>query len=170
MEESVLNLNSEAERLVLLITALLLNINFKFFIAENCNYSPSHSSYIYNNNTVIFSSHDENKSPTINLFKRFGHYDIVYPKIFVEQHKMNLYFFRYNEATYDKLKIEMGYLVKEENVRCLDCHEENSTMIKFPDLNGTVCKECLLIYVKDIMEQRVKYFLSEQYFNLECKD
>jgi len=106
---------------------------------------------------------------TINIFRTFSHYNICYTKSFYRQNFTFLSHFKYDETHYEKLNHrDTGYALKEYIIKCPDCHQENAMKIKFADLTGTVCKNCLIINVTEIIEQRIKYFISEQYLNLEC--
>ncbi len=155
---------------MLLIAPLILNINFNYYIAEFPIYNPEDNSYTYKNNKIKFSSFNEKQNPTVNIFKRLGHYDLCYTNSFLEEYQEYMFGFKYTEANYEKLiSKETGYSIKEEILKCDECHEDQTIRIKFPDLNGIICRDCAIYYVTEILEQRVKYFLSEKYFNLECK-
>ena len=164
-------MNTDAEKLVLLIAPLMLNMNINLFIAETPIFYPDSSSYVYNPAKVKYTTSNETQSPTINLFKRNGHYDVVYMRTFSENHFDYLSIYKYTDSDYEKFNRVNGYIIKEEGDKCNECHQEGEGFIriKFPDIHGVICKNCLVIHVTEIMEQRVKYFLSELYFNLECK-
>lgn len=153
------------------MTPLLLNININFYISETPIFHPESNNYIFKPTKVKYTTFEDQQLQvsTLHIIKRIGHYDLGYTKKITEMHFSYFCCFKYNEKHYDKLnRRDCGYALKDDSQKCKECHQENSMKIKFADLPGNVCKNCIQIYINEIMQQRVKYFINEQYLNLEC--
>lgn len=173
IKEWVLNLNAESDKFLMVIVPLVLNVNVHLKLIEKPILNEADNTYTYQPKSFIYSSFgDDNENcHDIHLFMRFGHFDICYKKQFFVDNNVKLSCFIYSEADIDNLNSnEQGYTVIENNFKCKECHKENSKKVKFPDQIDTVCINCLSCYANDILEQRIKHFLSEQYFNKECNN
>ena len=82
----------------------------------------------------------------------------------------------YNLIYSDKKRQELGYIrisrcetikqthIEKEN-KCLMCNKLNG--IEFEKLNQILCRDCLYEKTKQVILERVRYFLDENYSNLE---
>jgi len=109
---------------------------------------------------------------SISLLYRSAHYDKVYSKDFTEhfahfdfKNSDDDYILNLKENLFCDRKVEM------EESFCTKC-DKNVKKIGFNHLSefGFVhCQICLLTLINNLFKQRIKFFVEENYNNLECK-
>ncbi len=143
--ESLLNLNCQADKFLLFITPLAFDSNI-------CLYFFDTNSLIQD---YLFPSIDTFKHQTINIFYNCFDYYILYNYTLVKL---------VNEIIYPN---ETAEIVNK--FYCEECRSETDVLLFNYIKDFLYCKECVRKLINSTLTNRVLHFLNENYFNLECK-
>lgn len=144
-EESLLNLDCQADRLLLFLAPLAFDTNLCLYFFD--------SNYLIQD--YLFQSTDSTNNPTINIFYNCYDYFILYNNFQAKQipDKIN--------------QDEIAQIINR--FYCEECKSDTDILL-FNYINDfCYCKECIRKLINSTMTNRVLNFLNENYFNLECK-
>ncbi len=165
LTESLLVMQGEADNFAIYITPIIFNTNIRFHVLER-----SAIKKVDENNKQIkpqyslkqLSVSKPNTNPTtINLFYKFHCFSILYSKNIGNA----LEVIRQTHVMQPGKRI-----TTQKSIKCEKC-EKNTEGIRFNHLkNVQFCKTCCKAKINQILNQRVRNFIENNFINKECKN
>lgn len=160
IEESIFSMQNEAEQIVFYLAPIVFNINLELFVLEGINTNDPEKSRFLNE---IMYCQDENNREKVTILYRFTHFDILYSKPWYESNKDIIDVIKTTEIAESKSLIKLGI-----SSLCDSCQKENQS-VEFSNKSSlSCCSECLQLFIKNRLTERIKNFIAEDYNNFEC--
>ena len=159
INENVLSMQNEAPKIMIYLAPIVFNINIELYIIEGALHDDISQIRIIKE---LLRSQCESKDK-VSLLYRFTRYDVIYTKEFYEKY-------------HDYIDIEKTYNAKDSMDRvkdaglkeCEKCKKHTNYIDLSSEFIYPVCRECLIIFVKDRMTERVRNNVAETFNNIEC--
>jgi hypothetical protein len=166
IEEFLLSMHNEAEKIIIYLAPIVFNVNLDLHILEGTAIVDK-KDLVYFKQTFPCLMGDQkmnNFSTTISLFYRFSHYDKFYTHQFISEHGNNMTY-----SSFDKVENRQRITVLATDMKCEVCNRV-SELLTFTHMPGLpLCKQCLIDLINKIIANRVKSYTKESYNNKECK-
>jgi hypothetical protein len=168
IDDFLLAMHNEAEKIIIYLAPIVFNINMNLYILEGAgNVNKKFTFFKQYFPCLIGDNKSNNFSPTISLFYRFCHYDTFYSYQLIRESGDNITF-----SIYDNSKVvdpSIPRITIFAGLTCDICNRFTEYLI-FSHMPGlSVCKLCLIDFVKQVILKRTNNYAKEFYNNKECK-
>lgn len=161
IEENIFSMHNEAEQIVFYLAPIIFNINVELYVLEgSMNNDPTKARFM----KEIIYCQDENNHEKVTILYRFTQYDVLYSKDWYTSNKDIIDILETTEVSKSKLRIK-----EVSTVVCEICEKESKSVELVDESSLTSCKDCLQIYIRKKMTERVRNYIAENYNNFECK-
>ena len=167
-KERLLNFDFEADINIICLAPIVFESGLDMFILEGINKEDFSEIKSFTQHFPSFSQNAENQINMENLkiLYRLGRYSVIYSNQVIAKiennNKFDLKKFVNNEKYNEKINVIADF-------KCEDCRKDSQIIQikKFNDLS--FCSTCLKIFLKKIINSRVKNLIQENFLNKECK-